>query len=68
MISRCHILEVCSQREPGRYVLNENLEDMPEGLEETSVVRDFQPLSGINWTNPSTQRRIRPHSHRLPAV
>ena len=75
MTSRYHILEVCPQRGPGRYVLNENLEDMPEGLEgmpegleETSVVRDFQPLSDNNRTNPSTQRRIRPHSRRLPAV
>ena len=41
---------------------------MPKGLEETSVVRDFQPLSNINRTNPSTQRRIRPHSRRLPTV
>ena len=28
MISRCHILEVCPQRGPGRYVHNKNLEDM----------------------------------------
>ena len=53
MTSRCHILVARRfARRPRR---------LPEGLVEiTSLVRDFQPLSDINQTNPYTQQRDGP--------